>query len=625
MPRRRLIAAVAVVASIVACTATDEDSREPSATDAPRPPASDGGRVLRDIDVGGSPADLFLPPDTGTDGDAPVVMMLHGTEGDRSHMEPLAEAVAEDGALVYVPTWPVIDQVAAFPEDQGDEPFRAQSEAVVCALRHIRRTASEHGGDPGDLTVVGHSGGGMIGARVSIVADPPWPGIDCDSDVDHRPTRFIGLAGDYEGWYQYAQQRRDLYAPYDVLTLEPTNVDVEVWLLHGHNDDAVNVSSSGLLQDRLRDAGIDAQLLTTDSTHAALVDTATPAGRFTADRISSIVHGVPEEVWWPPGPIDATLSFGADDTCSYEGPATWPSDLAMTIRFANRALHDTSFALVSIRTDADPSVEEVLAGEGELGVDDPDWVDWGGFRRVPPGESRTMRFAFVEADQRFVLYCHPEHWTDHPRANWMYPAALLAPQELGPLGGSTTTVPASSAEDVPSARVVYLVGDSVTAMHGGTIVSGLDDCGWVVRLHSLSSRRIDLGYVWHDRWVSSGVDEITRILVSGDPDTWLFQLGSNDLQDLRSVEQAHGLIDAALGRIDPDDRVLWTTVLWRGYDDAADLFNQALRETPGIELVDWDTVGRDLLADAVHPTHLGAVLLTDLYCEALSTGDAPTG
>ena len=47
MPRRRLIAAVAVVASIVACTATDEDSREPSAADAPQPTASDGGRVLR--------------------------------------------------------------------------------------------------------------------------------------------------------------------------------------------------------------------------------------------------------------------------------------------------------------------------------------------------------------------------------------------------------------------------------------------------------------------------------------------------------------------------------------------------------------------------------------------------
>ena len=45
--------------------------------------------------------------------------------------------------------------------------------------------------------------------------------------------------------------------------------------------------------------------------------------------------------------------------------------------------------------------------------------------------------AVVEGDQGFVLYCHPEHWTEHPRANWMYPAALLAPQELGRLGWCT--------------------------------------------------------------------------------------------------------------------------------------------------------------------------------------------
>src|SRR6056297_477595 len=243
MQGQRLIVAVAVAASIIACTAANEAASVPLDTN-----ATDEPGARRDLDLGGSPADVFLPgpPRPDSAGAAPVVMMLHGTAGERSHMEPLAEAVAADGALVYVPTWPVIDQVAPFPEDQEDEPFRAQSEAVVCALRHIRLTAAEYGGDPADVTVVGHSGGGMIGARVSIVDDPPWPGIDCNAGVDHRPTRFIGLAGDYEGIYQYGQERSDLYAPYDVLALEPTNPELEVWLLHGHNDDAVNVSSSAL-------------------------------------------------------------------------------------------------------------------------------------------------------------------------------------------------------------------------------------------------------------------------------------------------------------------------------------------------------------------------------------------
>jgi hypothetical protein len=71
----------------------------------------------------------------------------------------------------------------------------------------------------------------------------------------------------------------------------------------------------------------------------------------------------------------------------------------------------------------------LLDGQGELGVDDPDWVDTGGFVRVQPGESKSYRFVMVEADQRFVVYCHPDPEAEHPRPNWMYPAAVLTPVE----------------------------------------------------------------------------------------------------------------------------------------------------------------------------------------------------
>lgn len=616
MRNGRLVLAVAALAtaSLAACAPASDDtapdpgtSQQPPAGSPDDVPATGGpdSGVLRDIDVGGIPGDLFLPADTDAADDTgvPVVVMLHGTEGERDHMELLAEAVAEDGALVYVPTWPVIDQAAPFPEEDGDEPFRAQSEAVVCALRHVRRTATEHGGDPADLTVVGHSGGGMIGARVSMVGELPWPGIDCDSDLDHRPTRFIGLAGDYEGTYQYARTYRDLYAPYDVLTLDPTNTDLEVWLLHGHNDDAVNVFTSALFEDHLRAAGIDVRMLTTDSTHAAIVDTTTPAGRFTADRISEILHRSPDARWWPPDAVDATVRFDEDLSCTYDGPDTWPPDRAMTFRLVNDSDLGTAVALVSIRSDAEPSLADVLErGGGVLGVDNPDWVDWGGFRPVPPGENRTMRFALVEADQTFVVYCHVQPWNDHARAGWMYPTAVLSPQ-----AGA-------------SPEVVHVVGDSVTAVHGSTIVSGLAECGWDARLHSTSSRRIDLAYEWHEQWVSSGIDEVERILASADPDTWILELGSNDLQEITSTDQAAALIDEVLARIDPGDRVLWITVLWPEYDTAADMFNDALRDRADIELVEWDLAGRDHLADAVHPTSEGAALLAQLCCDALSDG-----
>jgi hypothetical protein len=234
------------------------------------------------------------------------------------------------------------------------------------------------------------------------------------------------MAGDYEGYCQYSSERQALYAPYDVLALEPTDRDLEVWLLHGHDDAAVNVWSSALLADHLEAAGLETHLLTTDNDHAAPLDPKIAAGRFAADRIDAIIHDRQEPEWWLDGASDASLRLDADDSCTYDGPETWPTDRAMRIELENRTDVDASFALVSIRGDADVTTDEVMAGGGILGVDDPDWVDWGGFRPVPPGEKRMLDFAFVEADQRFVAYCHLEPETDHPRAGWMFPAAVLS-------------------------------------------------------------------------------------------------------------------------------------------------------------------------------------------------------
>lgn len=416
--------ALAATASLVAC-----DSGGVTTTDTP-PESTGAESVRRDIDIGGSETDIFLPGVAlSEDEAAPVVVMLHGTAADRTRMEPLAMAVAETGVLVYVPSWPVIE--APFPQDEGDEPFRRQSEAVICMLRSVKRTADQLGGDPSDLTLVGHSGGGMIGARVAMVDDVPWPGIDCDDDVDHRPNRFIGLAGDYEGDYQYARQQSNLYGAYDVMALEPTNRDLDVWLMHGHNDDSVNLWSSALLADHLAEAGIESHFLTTDDGHAAPIDPSTTVGRFTADRIAAIVHDRPEPAWWPNGAADATLRLGSDDTCVYDGPESWPADRAITIQLENATTVDASFVLVSIRSDVEITRDEALGADGILGVDVPVWVDSGGFRPVPPGKTRMLRFAFVEADQTFVVYCHLENETAHPRAGWMFPAALL---EAGPAG-----------------------------------------------------------------------------------------------------------------------------------------------------------------------------------------------
>jgi hypothetical protein len=320
----------------------------------------------------------------------------------------------------------VIDQVAVYPEHEGSEPFRRQSEAVVCTLREIRRTTAELGGDPDDITVVGHSGGGWMGARVALVDEPPWPGIDCDEGIDHRPQRFVGLAGDYWGGHQYGPSHTDVYAPYDVLAIEPTNTDLEMWLLSGHKDNSVWFDSSLELVHHVRAAGIATHLITGDWNHVAPLDPTDPAGRYTADLISAIVHDEADE-WRTPDATDATLVLAADGRCTYSGPSTWSLDELLVLRVENRQDDRAAFGLVSVRPDADLTDGELLDTDDETDPTAFDWRDRVGFFHLDAETAEVIPFVFAEGDQRFVLYCKPGPDADPRWANLVLPAAVLTP------------------------------------------------------------------------------------------------------------------------------------------------------------------------------------------------------
>ena len=176
-------------------------------------------------------ADVFAPGDA--DG-IPVVVMFHGSDGLRSNMEPLATEMARSGAVVVVPSWPVITDRP--PSDTSEDVYFDQTAAAVCAVRFARSTAAEHGGDPTDLTVLGHSAGAPLGARVALVEEPPWPGIDCYPGVSSHVDRFVGTAGDFDGETQYSSWIPDIYRPYDVFDLDVTNGDLEMRLVHGVDD-----------------------------------------------------------------------------------------------------------------------------------------------------------------------------------------------------------------------------------------------------------------------------------------------------------------------------------------------------------------------------------------------------
>jgi acetyl esterase/lipase len=325
------------------------------------PQPSDGSAVelivTRDVAVAEvTTADVFAPRGAV---DLPMVVMFHGTEGRRANMEPLAADVARSGAVVVVPSWPVLTERPAV--ESTEDVFFPQTAAAVCGVRFARATATEHGGDPADLTVVGHSGGAPLGARVALVDELPWPGIECYPGVSTHVDRFVGTGGDYTNEYQSGTWIPDVHRPYDVFQLEVTNVDLEVRLVHGGADQSVDVGKSTVFDQHLDALGVDSALVYVDATHRELRDPATPGGRLVADQIAALVHGHPS-VFDDAG-VDATLSFDGED-CHFQSTSTAAVGRPLRIRLVDDADVPVWFGLVGFPSErsADLVHEAIAAG-----------------------------------------------------------------------------------------------------------------------------------------------------------------------------------------------------------------------------------------------------------------------
>lgn len=375
--------------------------------------------VTRDVTVADvTTADVFAPRDGQG---LPVVVMLHGTEGLRSNMEPLAVDVARSGAVVVVPSWPVLTTRPAF--ESTEDVFFPQTAAAVCGVRFARATARAHGGDPTHLTVVGHSGGAPLGAQVALVDEPPWPGIDCYPGVSSHVDRFVGTGGDYINEYQSGTWIPDVYRPYDVFQLEVTNHDLEVRLVHGGADTSVDVGISTVFDQHLDALGVDTALVYVDATHRELRDPGTPGGRLVADQIAALVHGRPS-VFDDAG-ADATLSFDGD-RCRLEGVTTAAVGRPLHIRLANDAAEPVWFALVGFGTDlTHGQIEAVLAAEPRPLDAVVAYTDPASFVLVEPGSEGDMSWVFVDDSLRWTSWCLPKADTAHPTAGLMHGASEI--------------------------------------------------------------------------------------------------------------------------------------------------------------------------------------------------------
>jgi acetyl esterase/lipase len=177
---RRLGAALGIVAMLAACSSVALlNMVEPRA----------GLRVLHDLRFKGGPRgtlDVYEP--RGVRGQAPVVVFIYGgswDSGRKSQYAFVGEALASRGVLTVIPNYRLYPQIRwpSFLEDNAD------------AVRWARDHATDFGGDPRQLFLMGHSAGAY--EAVMLALDPRWlraVGIDARRDL----RGVIALAGPYD-------------------------------------------------------------------------------------------------------------------------------------------------------------------------------------------------------------------------------------------------------------------------------------------------------------------------------------------------------------------------------------------------------------------------------------------
>jgi len=107
--------------------------------------------------------DVYRPTEVGP---WPVVVMLHGAGGSGPHWDEWIQAVAAQGAVVFVPTWannmPWVSVEAARADFQG---ITGQ---LACSVAFARAKAGAYGGDPSNLTIFGHSAGANYASVIAF-------------------------------------------------------------------------------------------------------------------------------------------------------------------------------------------------------------------------------------------------------------------------------------------------------------------------------------------------------------------------------------------------------------------------------------------------------------------------
>ncbi len=231
-------------------------------------------RVERDLVYGkGGDTDLKLDLAMPKDGDGPfpVVVCLHGggwTRGERGDLRATIENLARRGYVAVS-----VDYRLA-PKDR----FPAQIEDCKAAVRWLRANAKEYKINPDRIGVVGFSSGAHLACLLGVTRkDDGFEGQGGNADESSAVQAVVSFFGPtdltQEGFGKDVEkenllpllggtraEKRDEYRKASPVTYAGKHAPPFLFF-HGGNDHIVPLKQSELLADRLKEAGVSAELV----------------------------------------------------------------------------------------------------------------------------------------------------------------------------------------------------------------------------------------------------------------------------------------------------------------------------------------------------------------------------
>lgn len=218
-------------------------------------------------------------PDNGS-GPFPGIVFVHGgawAGGERTVYRGLIERAARNGYVAAQISYRLTGYAPA-TKSGGKVPFPAQLEDCKCAVRWMRSVADKYHVDPNRIGITGGSAGGHLSLMVGLVGeDAGLEGTGGHAEYSSRVQCVVNYCGptdlvhEYEhvevvqpflaalcgGTPETASEAYRIASPINYLSPD----DPPILTLHGDQDDLVPVAQARMLDEKLKAAGLQHELL----------------------------------------------------------------------------------------------------------------------------------------------------------------------------------------------------------------------------------------------------------------------------------------------------------------------------------------------------------------------------